>query len=122
MQTRPPEAPKDQPPEAWPNTPRNRNRRPAPRRGIVRPETPNGCAYYLFLFAWCIAAFARHMDPAGQSGTTWHTATGVMFALGVGIVVTGIWTLITPPHDRLQGGWITVIGGFAVSGALWGAW
>lgn len=120
MQPPPPDAPKDQPPGMWPNAPQNRQ--PAPRRGIVRPETPTGCAYYLFLLTWCIAAFVRHTDPAGHGGTTWNTASGVMFAVGVGLVVTGIWTLIAPPRDRVQGGWITIIGGFAITGALWGPW
>lgn len=120
MRMQPPEAPNEEPPRAQPSPPSNR--RPAPRRGIVKPETPGGCAYYLFLFTWCIAAFIRGTDSAGQAGATWHTATGVMFAVGVGLVATGIGTLLFPPRDLLQGGWITVFGGLAVMGALWGAW
>lgn len=120
MRTRPPDTSSDQPPGLRPYPPSNR--RPTPRRGIVRPETPTGCAYYLFLFTWCIAAFVRHTDPNGQAGSTWHTATGVMFAVGVGLLVTGTWTLLSMPRERLQGGWITVIGGLAIAGALWGGW
>jgi protein-S-isoprenylcysteine O-methyltransferase Ste14 len=120
MRMRPPEAPNNQRREGQPYPPPNR--RPALRRGVVKPETPSGCAYYLLLFTWCGAAFVRHMDPAGRAGSTWNTATGIMFAVGVGLVVAGLWTLIFPPRDRLQGGWITVVGGLAVSGALWGLW
>lgn len=110
------------PPDDTNRAPSPSSRRPARRRGLVKPETPGGCAYYLLLVAWCIAAFVRHTDPAGQAGTTWNTATGVMFAVGVGLIVTGLWTFFFPPRDRLQGGWITVVGGLAVSGALWGLW
>ena len=124
--SQPPEAPKDEPPGTPPYPPPQRpnpsNRQPAPRRGIVKPETPGGCAYYLLLLTWCIAAFVRHTDAAGPAGSTWNTATGVMFAIGVGLVVTGGWSLLLPPRDLLQGGWITVIGGLAITGALWGGW
>lgn len=120
MRVRPPEASNDRQARMQPNQPPNR--RPAPRRGIIKPETPGGCAYYLLLLSWCVAAFARHTDVSGQAGTTWQTATGIMFAVGVGLVVTGLWTLVLPPRDRLQGGWITVVGGLAITSAVWGAW
>lgn len=120
MQSRPPSAPEHE------RAPYQRDpyRRPPPqpRRGIVRPETPTGCAYYLLLLTWCIAAFVRHTSPDGQTGATWHTASGIMFAVSVGLIVTGLWTLLSPPRDRLQGIWITVIGSLAVIGATWGGW
>lgn len=120
MHTPPPDAPEnDSPPYR-----RDPYQRPLPRpRGrIVRPETPTGCVYYLFLLVWCIAAFVRHVFSDGPAGATWRTASGIMFAVGVGLMLVGLWTLFSPPRDRLQGAWITVVGSLAIVGATWGGW
>lgn len=120
MQIQPPNAPENESPRIQRDA--YRRQMPQGRRGIVRPETPTGCVYYLLLLVWCIAAFVRHVAVGGQGGATWHTASGVMFAVGVGLLLTGLWTLFSPPHDRPQGLWITVIGSLAIIGATWGGW
>lgn len=123
MQTRPPEAPNDPNSAARGNQPYPPpNRRPARRRSIVNPATPGGCAYYLLLLAWCVGLVVRQTDPAGRSGATWNTGTGVMFAAGVGLVATGLWTLFVPPRSRLAGGWMAVLGVLAIFDAIWGIW
>jgi protein-S-isoprenylcysteine O-methyltransferase Ste14 len=96
-------------------------RPPAPRRTAVQMNSPTGCVYYLLLLTWCVAAAIRH-SGGGQAGASWRTTSGIMFAVGVGLLVTGLWTLTTPPRDRLQGWWITIIGGLAIGGAIWGVW
>ncbi len=120
MQGRPPDAPENET-SPYQRDPFGRPAAPR-RRGLVRPDTPAGCVYYLFLLVWCVAAFVRHTSPDGQAGATWHTASGVMFAVGVGLMLVGLWTILSPPRDRLQGAWITVVGSFAIVGATWGGW
>ena len=120
MQARPPGAADN---ESSPSQRDPVRRPPLPRRrGLVRPETPTGCIYYLFLLTWCVAAFVRHTSSSGAAGVTWHTASGIMFAVGVGLMLVGLWTVFSPPYDRPQGLWITVVGGLAIAGATWGGW
>ena len=93
---------------------------PATRRMIVPPNTPIGCVYYLLLITWCIAAATRHGFV--RNSPNWTTASGVMFAVGVGLVATGLSRFWWAPRDKLQGSWITIAGSLAIWAAIWGTW